>query len=115
MGIDKPYLIVWKNEAKNRVEGNWYTAVEAVNFIKYRSNPKRPKMDVKADQGTVVNRHDPDVEWLPGELVEAKMYKMAGHRDYASIELIYDSNSLIATNFKEGVATIQDVLWEVEW
>ena len=86
--------------------GQWMSGPDAVMWIKFRSNEK-------------VRHHDPETGeplggYAPGELAKARLYKLQNY-EYESLTQIYDSESLIAQNFIEGVASMQDLLFEIDF
>lgn len=106
--MQRPYLMVYERPEKHdgpTYIGQWMDGPYAAKWIKLRSNEKRRNFDLETGE---------PLEWLDGELAKAKLYKMQNY-SYDSLTEIYSSDSLIAQNFKEGVASIRDVLWEIEW
>lgn len=105
---DRPYLIIWRippTDRRAEFQHGWFTSEEVGNFFRNHSNPKRPKAQF-------VNPED--IEWLPGELIDMKMYKQEFHHDYDSIHEIFNSDSLAAQRFREG-SSLNDLFWEIEW
>lgn len=113
--FNKPYLLVYRSVSERTPEfvGTWKTGPEAAAWISNHSNPKRVDINVKA--GDPTDPFDPNTKWKLGDLVDAKLYKIAVSGVYDTLVEIYNSDSFSATAFKEGTIKMQDLLWDIEW
>lgn len=109
MNEHRPYLMVWKNEKKNRWEHFWASGTDIVLFLKGACSPKR------YDPTSEHPRDHIDSKWIDAYMPEFTLWKMELPGVYESLYEIFHSDELVAINYREGVAEMNDVLWEIEW
>jgi hypothetical protein len=124
--MNKPYLMVFEHHRQIHVPGegykgvshwvgHWLTGPEAANWIAIRSNEQRPDYDAREKGAPRLDSTSLDTPWIKGNLKEAKLYKLLVEGEYDTLQCIYSSDSLSASQFCDGVLSMQDLLFDIEW